>query len=605
MSYSPLSQLADEVAAVRRAVEQLTQRVARLERSAAVMPAATAVPVPPPYEPESGELATAAKPVARGELEQKIGGKWLAVIGVLALILGVSFFLKYAFDNNWIGPVGRVGIGVVAGVLLLVLGEFFRPRYALYGQILSGGGIGVLYLSSYAAHGFYHLVSSPVAFFFMTAVTLTAGILSVVTNQAALVVVGIFGGFLTPLLLATGQNNFWQYFSYVTVLDAGILGVSFYRNWRALNLGGLAGTALLYFVWAARHYTVEQRWPVVGFLTAYFVIFLAAAAVHQIIHRKTSEAFDLILLAVNGFGFFFLLYGLFDGHRAGMSFTAFGLAVLYFALAALSHHFNPEDKHLALALPSLSVTFLTVALGIMLKQSWLTLGWAVEALLLVWLSFTLKEKFYRAFAAVVSVLVLGRLLALEMILRPEQYTLLLNKRLVVFLISVACLSAAGWLYRQYKATVSDKEYQFVKAIVVCANLLILIALSAEVVDFYNAKINALPRPQPAGGYGSRAYPSFNSDAYRGLRQWESITLSMLWAVYAVGVIAVGFARKSRLLRVGGILLIGFTLLKFFLYDLWGLGTLYRIIISITLGVLLLLASFGYNKYKDRIKEMMT
>lgn len=82
-------------------------------------------------------------------------------------------------------------------------------------------------------------------------------------------------------------------------------------------------------------------------------------------------------------------------------------------------------------------------------------------------------------------------------------------------------------------------------------------------------------------------------------------LSMLWAVYAVGVIAVGFARKSRLLRVGGILLIGFTLLKFFLNDLWGLGTLYRIVISIVLGALLLLASFGYNKYKERIKEIMT
>ncbi|TSC76430.1 MAG: membrane protein [Parcubacteria group bacterium Gr01-1014_31] len=596
--------LFNELTEVKKSVERLNQRVAALEGGH--IPVTEAAPLPPPYQPEPGEITAAKKPRPAGDLEARIGGQWLAKIGVLALLLGVSFFLKYAFDNNWIGPAGRVMIGVLFGVGLLGLGEYFRPRYGAYGQALSGGGIAVLYLSAYASYGFYHLVPSSLAFVFMAVVTVTAGVLSVLTNQVTLVGIGIVGGFLTPLLVAAGQPSLPAYFGYLALLDVGILGVSFYRNWRVLNLLGLAGTALLYTLWYEQHYVAVQQWTLAAFLSAFFTIFLASTVSHNLVNRKKSEPYDLVLLAVNGFGFFLLLYELFDGHRTGMSFAAMGLAVLYFGLAVLSHEFNPEDKRLALSLPGLSVTFLTVALGLILEQRWLTLGWAVEAVVLVWLSFTLKDKFYRAFAAVISVLVLGRLLAMELSLPAAEYRLIANPRVLVFAFSVACLSGVGALYHQFKAAVSDKEYKFIKAIVVTANMLALVALSAEVVDFYAAKVRALVPSAALPTFG-RGLPKPDSQYYaavRSLRQWESITLSILWALYAVGVIAVGFVRKSRLLRVGGILLIGFTMLKFFLYDLWGLGTLYRIIISIALGVLLLVASFGYNKYKDRIKGLI-
>ena len=598
----------DELSDLKKTLGRLERRVAALEVRPALetLPPVNAdgsLPVPPPYQPEAAESVAAKSPAARGDFEAKIGGQWLAKIGVLALLLGVSFFLKYAFDNNWVGPAGRVMIGVVVGCLVLGLGEFFRKRYAIYGQILSGGGIAILYLSTYAAYGFYHLVGMPVAFLFMTVVTLVAGVISVVTNQVPLIAIGIAGGFLTPLLLASGEVNVLPYFGYVALLDLGILGVSFRRNWRVLNLLGLTGTALLYTTWDVRFSAAGDQWTLAGFLTAFFLIFLAATVSHNIVFRKRSEAYDLVLLAVNGFGTFILLYDLFHGDRIGMSFTALGLAVLYFGLAVLSREFNPEDKNLALSLPGLSVVFLTVAIGLMLKQSWLTLAWAVEAVVLVWLSFTLREQFYRVFAAVVSVIVIGRLLALELSLPADQYVPVLNKRFFVFVFSIACLSAVGALYRKFKDIVAADEYKVIKAIVVTVNALSLIMLSTEVVDYFNHQAGLVYRGTGTDKLGrTRVSPDYRAVA--NIRQTQSIFLSMLWALYAVGVIAVGFARKSRLLRIGGILLIGFTLVKFFLYDLWGLGSLYRIIISIVLGVLLLVASFGYNKYKDRIKGII-
>ena len=89
-----------------------------------------------------------------------LGGNWLARVGVIALIIGTGFFLKLAFDNNWVNEISRVGIGVIIGTSLLVLGEVWKQKYSTYAQALSGGGIAILYLSVFAASGLYNLIDS-------------------------------------------------------------------------------------------------------------------------------------------------------------------------------------------------------------------------------------------------------------------------------------------------------------------------------------------------------------------------------------------------------------------------------------------------------------
>ena len=152
------------------------------------------------------------------DLEGNIGGKWFARIGITALVLGVSFLLKYAFDNNWIGETGRVLMGIMIGMSLLVAGEKYIRKYFSYGQIITGGGIAILYLSVFAAFDFYSLLGPIASFFGMILVTAVGIVLSLRYNAISLMTVAILGGFSTPLLISTGQNNQFSLFFYIFIV---------------------------------------------------------------------------------------------------------------------------------------------------------------------------------------------------------------------------------------------------------------------------------------------------------------------------------------------------------------------------------------------------
>src|SRR3989344_315827 len=201
------------------------------------------------------------------------GGRWLGKIGISALLLGVSFFLKYAFDNNLIGVVGRVILGLVSGVLLVAVGQFLRAKYERYSDIIIGGGIGILYLTIYAAFAFYNLISQPTAFLFLFCVTALAVIISVVDKAFQLAALAVFGGLLTPFLISTQGNNQFTLFAYILILDIGVLAVSFREKWLKLNYLAFIGTALIFLGWFSRFYSEDQLFPTLAFLSAYFLIF--------------------------------------------------------------------------------------------------------------------------------------------------------------------------------------------------------------------------------------------------------------------------------------------------------------------------------------------
>ena len=201
-----------------------------------------AAPSPAPLPPGSPPPAHRVSPVAaspstsappppparsRAEWEALIGGKFLNRIGALALIIGMGFFLKYAFDKNWISEWLRVGIGAAAGVALLVGGrQSHRRDFQLFAQGLVGAGIAILYLSVYATFNFYHLVSQPVAFVLMAGVTVLAFTQAFLYEAMAVSLLGWLGGFLTPFLLSTGETHPVALFTYLAMLDLGLIADS-------------------------------------------------------------------------------------------------------------------------------------------------------------------------------------------------------------------------------------------------------------------------------------------------------------------------------------------------------------------------------------------
>ncbi len=223
------------------------------------------VPVRPAGEPEVVEPPRPLPPVSAQpafELEQFMGAKLFAWVGGLALFLGLAFFAKLSIERGWISPELRITVGFVTGLVLAGLGLHFnrQRRFEVLGGTLSATGIVVLYTMTYAAHAFYRLsyFANPlVAFAVMAVITVAAFLMAVRMGAQVVAVLGMLGGFLTPVLCSTGQDNPLGLFGYIALLDAGVMAVARHRRWPHLAIYAAGGTVLLQIAWVAKFFHVE------------------------------------------------------------------------------------------------------------------------------------------------------------------------------------------------------------------------------------------------------------------------------------------------------------------------------------------------------------
>src|SRR6266404_7178144 len=241
--------------------------------------------MPPPQRPPT-LLSTPSS--ADAGFEKQIGQYWLNRIGIVAILIGVSYFLKYAFENNWIGPGGRIVIGLLAGIGLVLWSEQFRARgYAAFSYSLKAVGIGTLYLSLWGAFQVYHLIPSAAAFVAMMLVTASTLALSLSQDAELLASFALIGGFATPVLLSTGQNHEFVLFSYVCLLDAAILVAAILKPWQRLLWGSFAGTIILYFGWYNEYYSQDQRALTVLFAALFAALFAVIPLVTR--HEQSTR----------------------------------------------------------------------------------------------------------------------------------------------------------------------------------------------------------------------------------------------------------------------------------------------------------------------------
>jgi len=604
----------NDLAALRALVQDLSRRIERLERKADIEESAASRVTPstptaasataPPERPTSRPLsplpplphipqrsAAAAATAEEIDLESRIGSHWLNRIGIAAVLIGVSYFLKYAFDNNWIGPAGRVTIGLLAGIAVVVWSERFRKHgYRAFSYSLKAVGIGVMYLSLWAAFHVYSLIPSAIAFVAMLAVTAATATMAITQDAEILAAFALTGGFTTPLLLSTGQNKELQLFTYVVLLDAAAFVMVAAKPWRRLLALAYIGTLILYIGWYSEFYTQPQLRLTVAFATLFFAVFAIAPLVAR---RPEGEAsvftvIPLLLAFVNAGVYFLEVYGMFEEvDKHAMAWFALALAAVYLFLSRQTEKRFPDPEnadrlhflHLALA-----IGFITVAIPIRLDGHWITIGWFIEAAVLLWLSDRIRSTFLSAFA--VSALVLGvfRLLAFD---NFNATTLVFNARMGTYAVAIAVLGAMAWQGQRR----SDELGRQASAIaLITLNVLALIALSHEVADYYARQMAAVVPPYKPG----RPMTYGVSDR-RSIQLAEDFTYSALWMAYGAMLMIVGFWRRSALVRWQALVLIAATIVKVFVYDVSQLDRGYRIVSFIVLGVLLLAISFVYQR----------
>lgn len=283
--------------------------------TAAPPPPGPAVPPPPPPKPFDWEAF--------------FGVKLFAWIGGFVLFLGIVFLVKYSFENNLITPAMRVAIGTVLGLSLIVTGWLTATRrYRVSGQSLCATGVLVLYGNIFAAHVFYHLIELMPAFAAMAMVTGAAFFLAVRMNAQVIVILGLLGGFLTPVLLSTGVDNPAGLFGYIAVLNIGIAAVALRKRWDYLVLLAAAGTILMEFAWADKFFAVSKANIAFAVFLGFEALFLAIFALarrRNVPTNWTAGAAASVCLAAIAWGFCLLSYREF-GLRPGFLFTYIFLA---------------------------------------------------------------------------------------------------------------------------------------------------------------------------------------------------------------------------------------------------------------------------------------
>ena len=314
----------------------IMQSVAPLFQVVTAAPVASeTAPGPPPIpaellEPSAPKSARPVEPPI--DWEQFMGAKLFAWIGGLALFLGVAFFVKYSFEHNLIPAELRVAIGFVVGASLVVGGLLLkRQENAVTAQTLCATGVLVLYAVTFACRAYYHfaLFGFVPTFLLMTLITAVAFVLAVRLNAIVVAVLGIAGGFLTPVLLSRGEDNSLGLFGYIALLDIGLLAVAQRQRWNVLPILGAIGTALVQFAWVAAFFVPEKYFAgnkVLIFMAVFAgfqALFLAAAALAQRTGKANTELFACAigLGAVAMFSAFYLLSFQMIGHRPALLFT--------------------------------------------------------------------------------------------------------------------------------------------------------------------------------------------------------------------------------------------------------------------------------------------
>lgn len=677
----------------------------------------TAKPAPTPATPKEPQPGFFER---NPDLEKFVGENLVNKIGIAVLVLGIGFFVKYAIDKDWINEIGRVVIGIVCGGALLGLAHYLRRSFTAFSSVLVGGGIAVLYLTIAIAFHEYELFSQPAAFGIMVVITAFAVALSVGYDRVELAVLALLGGFAAPFMVSTGEGNYIVLFTYIIILDTGMLVLAYFKKWNLINLIAYFFTILLFGPWVVVSFDSAKEGMIAGglsFATAFYLIFFLMTIVWNIKQQREFKPLEFTLLLSNTFLYYGAGMHLLDSPGAddfkGL-FTAL-LAVFNFGFVVYLKKRSGTDKNLVFLLIGLVLTFLTLAAPVQLEGNYITLFWAGEAVLLLWLSQKSGINLMRVASVVITALmVISLVMDWEQIYSQQQYLMVIfNKGYLTSLVSLASLVFTLVLLKRESALEESMKNLYwviliLSALVVCytGNVLELrhqlytytddIPLINTAIGIYNVtfvlalilgvqryvkevlliKSFALWGPVAMLAYFFYYHPVFilSRDLYLNeevtftgfglhyvfmilliilsvftlkivqsmtefnkgthnlyawvyvffylfiasaeldhtvmliafdgiegfhhiLSQNHKIGYPILWGIGAFIIITVGLKSRKKHLRIISLVILGITLAKLFLYDIRGISEGGKIAAFISLGVLLLVVSFMYQKLK--------
>lgn len=392
------------------------------------------------------------------DLEKFIGENILSKVAITILVIGIAFFVKYAIDKDWINETARVGIGILCGGIVLAFAHSLHKKFAAFSSVLVAGGISIFYFTIGFAFHQYHLFSQTTAFIIMLVITGFSVFISIAYDRIELAALSLVGGFATPFMVSTGQGNYQVLFIYVLILDAGMLVLAYLRRWNLINIMTYCFTMVLYISWLETKVIGAVNGPYMGALifgAAFYIIFILMNIVNNVKEKRQFGALELSILISNTFLYFGEgLHILNNYHPEAKGVFSASLAVFNLICSWLLFKKFKADKKLVYMMIGLTLTFITVSVPIQLHGNYITLVWAFESVMLIWLAQRSKINLYRLTSILITILMFVSLFmdwaaAYSMYhVNEGTMNIIFNKGCLTGIFSALCLAAIGLLLKK-------------------------------------------------------------------------------------------------------------------------------------------------------------
>ena len=687
--------------------------------------------------------------LGKSDFEKFIGENLINKIGILILVIGVAIGAKYAIDHEMISPITRIILGYAMGTGLMAFAIKLKTKYESFSAVLLSGAIAILYFITYAAYTYYALIPQALTFGLMVVFTSFTVVAAIKYNQQVIAHIGLVGAYAVPFLLSDGSGKVVILFSYMAIINTGILVLAFKKYWKSLFYSSFTLSWIIFLAWRiplathAGYFNVSML-----FSGIFFITFYITNLAYKVIKKEQFQIIDIIILLLNSFIFYGIGYYVLLQNPKGtevLGLFTLGNAIIHFVVSLIIYKRKLADKNLFYFVLAMVITFITMAVPVQLNGNWVTIFWAIEAFILFYLGRTKHIAIYEKLSFPLIFLAFFSLLQ-DWALSSSEFSYLNDYTPrqpffnVGFLSSCLCIASfLGMLMinRQTKGEPTDGTTKSVRQVLTfCIPTILIITVyytfRIEIANIFqdayeSTKINTTPSLKVGNYAYNENYPLFKttwvycytlffaavltylnlqkikskqlavanlvinilvilafltqglyvlselreayilqSDKYfsssitnisiryialaffagliivcyqlsksdlfklkfrtafdyllyiailwvlssellqllqlNGLENGYKLGLSILWGVYSLFLISMGLWKNKKYLRVGAIILFGITLIKLCFYDLSSLGTISRTIVFISLGILLLIISFLYNKYKHLIND---
>lgn len=359
---------------------------------------------PPSIPPMRPQLPRKSK----SEIEQFVGSNLINKIGIAITIIGVAIGAKYSIDHDLISPLARIVLGYAIGIGLLGFGFKLKKAYTDFSAVLVSGAIAIMYFITYAAYSFYSLFPQLAAFSLMVLFTIMTIAAALNYNRQVIAHIGLVGAYAVPFLLSENEGNVTVLYSYMAIINIGVLIISVKKYWKSLYYSSFILTWIIFSFWYVTDFQADLHYSifwVFGFL--FFMTFYLIFISYKLFHLEKFQASDVLLILSNSFIFYGLGYSVLVNEPEGgqlLGLFTLGNAAIHLAVTIFIYQQKAADRNLFTMVAGLVLIFITIAIPVQLDGSWVTLLWAGEAALLFWIGRRRNDPIYEKISYVLMIL---------------------------------------------------------------------------------------------------------------------------------------------------------------------------------------------------------